>query len=285
MQGLPSRASTAQHRISARRLPRRVPANIQVEVITTSSGTGREFSSGESDVQTSISAPRSPTHSSDIEQRPQPDGQFHVVVDSSPTASQSVTQECGDSTDNGARESIEEDGDAAQNPLQDDAMEKLASDMESLDLVPSVGSRLHYEGTCRPCVFLYRTCIEGAACRYCHLHPGFKRDHPSKERRMRLKRRLLREAEAAAAAAAAGTESGADNCAVPAAGAGNSSGPAATSSWQDPRRGPPDAGPGRGRGQGRGGAASAGSGKGKGKRGKAAGRRLWTGGQWRGGWT
>ena len=43
---------------------------------------------------------------------------------------------------------------------------------KSLDL-PSVGSRLHSSGQCRPCIFIRREgCSRGRDCLYCHLCPA-----------------------------------------------------------------------------------------------------------------
>eukprot|EP00929_Paragymnodinium_shiwhaense_P057494 TRINITY_DN28784_c0_g1_i1.p1 TRINITY_DN28784_c0_g1~~TRINITY_DN28784_c0_g1_i1.p1 ORF type:complete len:697 (-),score=152.79 TRINITY_DN28784_c0_g1_i1:286-2376(-) len=52
------------------------------------------------------------------------------------------------------------------------------------DAMPTVGSRLHAEGACRPCAFLYKQgCENGIACEFCHLcKPG------EKKRRQREKR-------------------------------------------------------------------------------------------------
>lgn len=53
--------------------------------------------------------------------------------------------------------------------------------------LPSVGSRLHSAGRCKPCAF-YRTkeCANGNTCSFCHLCPPYE-----KQRRKRLKQQLL----------------------------------------------------------------------------------------------
>jgi hypothetical protein len=57
------------------------------------------------------------------------------------------------------------------------------------DALPTVGSKGHDIGTCRPCAFLYsKGCTNGVLCAYCHVcEPG------EKKRRMKQKRQLLRD--------------------------------------------------------------------------------------------
>lgn len=54
--------------------------------------------------------------------------------------------------------------------------------------MPSVGSRSHYVGRCKPCAFFHtKGCLQGSECSYCHLCPPHER-----ERRKRLKQHLYR---------------------------------------------------------------------------------------------
>ena len=65
----------------------------------------------------------------------------------------------------------------------------------------SVGSIYHQTGTCAPCTYWFKSsCKYSIGCRYCHfLHPGqtSKRMRPSKQTRMRYRRRKAQEAELA----------------------------------------------------------------------------------------
>jgi len=62
---------------------------------------------------------------------------------------------------------------------------------------PSLGSALHAEGACTPCRFEKTGgfCHNGDQCEFCHLHPDYKRKHPSKQARDRAKARLRRAME------------------------------------------------------------------------------------------
>ena len=54
--------------------------------------------------------------------------------------------------------------------------------------LPSVGSRGHYNGDCKPCSFLYaKGCNNGAMCLFCHLC-----DRSEKKRRQKAKRAALK---------------------------------------------------------------------------------------------
>jgi len=54
--------------------------------------------------------------------------------------------------------------------------------------LPSVGSRGHYSGDCKPCSFLYaKGCNNGAMCLFCHLC-----DRSEKKRRQKAKRAALK---------------------------------------------------------------------------------------------
>merc|ERR1711939_1138376 len=60
--------------------------------------------------------------------------------------------------------------------------------------MPSIGSRLHYGGRCRPCTFFHtRGCENNQSCMFCHLcRPGEKR------RRLKAQKLLKRESALAA---------------------------------------------------------------------------------------
>jgi len=53
--------------------------------------------------------------------------------------------------------------------------------------MPTVGSRGHWFGTCRPCAFMSRGCSGGVACSFCHLC-----DPSEKKRRRKEKKTFLR---------------------------------------------------------------------------------------------
>ncbi|CAJ1431097.1 unnamed protein product [Effrenium voratum] len=54
--------------------------------------------------------------------------------------------------------------------------------------LPSIGSRGHYSGECKPCSFLYaKGCNNGAMCMFCHLC-----DRSEKKRRQKAKRAALK---------------------------------------------------------------------------------------------
>merc|ERR1712061_816654 len=58
--------------------------------------------------------------------------------------------------------------------------------------LPSLGSRCHHLGTCKPCGFFHRAgCAKGAECPYCHLCGP-----DEKKKRQRQKREMLRAAAA-----------------------------------------------------------------------------------------
>jgi len=54
--------------------------------------------------------------------------------------------------------------------------------------LPSIGSKGHHQGDCRPCGFLYaKGCINGAMCTFCHLC-----DRGAKKRRQKAKKAALK---------------------------------------------------------------------------------------------
>mmetsp|Transcript_41605 Transcript_41605/g.109832 ORF Transcript_41605/g.109832 Transcript_41605/m.109832 type:complete len:176 (+) Transcript_41605:70-597(+) len=74
-----------------------------------------------------------------------------------------------------------EDGDASEISTADTAMELIhesvtAYERELVDF-PTVGSRGHSLGSCKPCAFVFKDgCASGAECRFCHLcAPGTKK--------------------------------------------------------------------------------------------------------------
>ena len=60
--------------------------------------------------------------------------------------------------------------------------------------LPSIGSKGHDEGTCRPCCFFRRgTCVRGLSCYHCHAPHVYQARLGLKTRR-RLAKRALRQA-------------------------------------------------------------------------------------------
>jgi len=91
--------------------------------------------------------------------------------------------------------------------LQSDAATLDPEVMELLREVPrdrcghltSLGSMMHEEGECNPCQYWFKgVCINGIACGHCHfMHEGQRprRLRPSKQGRLRLKKRMQQEGE------------------------------------------------------------------------------------------
>merc|ERR1712107_128878 len=64
-----------------------------------------------------------------------------------------------------------------------------AATLPAFDLAPTIGSREHGNGDCKPCAFAFKGCQSGVECRFCHLcEPG------EKQRRRKEKKQKLREA-------------------------------------------------------------------------------------------
>merc|ERR1719440_1143393 len=63
--------------------------------------------------------------------------------------------------------------------------------------LPTLGSAGHYNGTCKPCAFLYtKGCGNGTECEFCHLCPPTEKRRRQKEkqamfREIRRQRRLV----------------------------------------------------------------------------------------------
>jgi len=58
--------------------------------------------------------------------------------------------------------------------------------LDSNELLPSIGSKLHSEGRCKPCAFFHaKGCHSGASCLFCHQCPAHER-----QRRKRFLRRI-----------------------------------------------------------------------------------------------
>eukprot|EP00929_Paragymnodinium_shiwhaense_P122900 TRINITY_DN96163_c0_g1_i1.p1 TRINITY_DN96163_c0_g1~~TRINITY_DN96163_c0_g1_i1.p1 ORF type:complete len:395 (+),score=48.26 TRINITY_DN96163_c0_g1_i1:164-1348(+) len=83
-------------------------------------------------------------------------------------------------------------------PVADEVPNSPAS--EDMQALPSVGSRAHFSGKCKPCAFSWRPegCSNGVACTFCHLC-----DSMEKKRRLQHKKLALRVKRAARATRAA----------------------------------------------------------------------------------
>lgn len=60
-----------------------------------------------------------------------------------------------------------------------------ASDAQEVgsSLLPTIGSKDHYLGTCKPCVFYHtKGCGNGSECSFCHLCPAGEKERRKKER-------------------------------------------------------------------------------------------------------
>eukprot|EP00929_Paragymnodinium_shiwhaense_P119733 TRINITY_DN91633_c0_g1_i1.p1 TRINITY_DN91633_c0_g1~~TRINITY_DN91633_c0_g1_i1.p1 ORF type:complete len:451 (-),score=89.27 TRINITY_DN91633_c0_g1_i1:297-1649(-) len=60
--------------------------------------------------------------------------------------------------------------------------------------IPSVGSAVHHDGTCRPCIWFWKEsgCINGLACRHCHTcPPGAARQRRKQKRDLGRQRRSV----------------------------------------------------------------------------------------------
>lgn len=165
------------HRVRRGHLPSGVPADVTVE----------EFSSSDSDAESlEDSAPEAATGSgaSSTLGTPLAAQLFGIPSSGRPAGENSLDSEhiLWSSTS----DSASADGQGAH---EDAYIEPLYS----------LGSLQHATGDCRPCVFMIKGCARGGDCAFCHLHPDFKRYHPSKERRQRMRRRADRAAAAEAA--------------------------------------------------------------------------------------
>mmetsp|Transcript_101258 Transcript_101258/g.315584 ORF Transcript_101258/g.315584 Transcript_101258/m.315584 type:complete len:238 (+) Transcript_101258:83-796(+) len=216
---MPQPEEAPHHRVRAHRLPRGTPDGIEVELLPPS-GSSEAYTSASGSVASSAgesggwfstaSAPQENGNQGPrvLRGEEDPGSAIHCIFMSSGD-SQTGTEEEVDQPQEAAR-----DGSGAAPAAQPSRKTSLGQH--------SVGSALHDQGGCRPCLFARKGCARGAACKYCHFHPELKRYHPSKDRRMRMKRRLLRDQEEDAAAAAASSTAWAQQPAYPATSTGPS---------------------------------------------------------------
>merc|ERR1711884_173746 len=79
---------------------------------------------------------------------------------------------------NAGRMQMQDDGSLSPRSVTADALDN--------ELLPSVGSKLHSEGRCKPCAFFHaKGCHSGASCLFCHQCPAHER-----QRRKRFLRRI-----------------------------------------------------------------------------------------------
>lgn len=179
-----------EHRLWGRRLPRGVPSSIPCQMISCSesdSDFSRESSAKDS----------SETEWQKAKQRFQksmPSIHSYQVWDTDTAEFRDVTDRDAEGAQQEACTGKEEEIPGLEAPPGEEGT-------AAADGLPSIGSRAH--PNCKPCSLLIKGCKAGADCAFCHLHPDYKRFHPSKDRRQRMKRRMELEQAAAKAAAAA----------------------------------------------------------------------------------